>query len=83
MWCFKPLSLCFSSNRKLILGRCDLQPEYDMNKHCLSRTPSPVFWPGEFHGLYSHRVAKTLTGLSEFHFQAELNCIPDYGVFLY
>ena len=30
-----------------------------------------------------HRVAKTLTGLSDFTFQAELNCMPDYGALLY
>ena len=30
------------------------------------RLPSPVFWPGEFHGL--HRVSKSQTGLSNFHF---------------
>ena len=29
--------------------------------------PTPVFWPGEFHGLYSHRVAKSQTLLSNFH----------------
>ena len=28
------------------------------------RLPTPVFWPGEFHG-----VAKSWTGLSNFHFQ--------------
>ena len=30
------------------------------------RLPSPVFWPGEFHGLY--RVSKSQIGLSNFHF---------------
>ena len=30
---------------------------------------SPVFWPGEFHGLYIvHGVAKSRTQLSDFHF---------------
>ena len=28
---------------------------------------TPVFWPGEFHGLYIHGVAKTWTRLSDFH----------------
>ena len=30
------------------------------------RLPTPVFWPGEFHGLYG--VAKSWTRLSDFHF---------------
>ena len=29
---------------------------------------TPVFWPGEFHGLYSHGVSKSWTRLSNFHF---------------
>ena len=29
--------------------------------------PTPVFWPGEFHGLF-HGVTKTRTWLSDFHF---------------
>ena len=29
--------------------------------------PTPVFWPGEFHGLYSPRVAKSQTLLSNLH----------------
>ena len=29
------------------------------------RLPTPVFWPEEFH----HGVAKSQTGLSDFHFQ--------------
>ena len=29
------------------------------------RLPTPVFWPGEFHGL--HGVAKSWTRLSDFH----------------
>ena len=29
---------------------------------------TPVFWPGEFHGLYSSWVAKNRTQLSDFHF---------------
>ena len=33
------------------------------------RLPTPVFWPGEFHGLYIvHGVAKSQTQLSNFHF---------------
>ena len=29
--------------------------------------PTPVFWPGEFHGLYSQWVARSQTRLSDFH----------------
>ena len=34
------------------------------------RLPTPVFWPGEFHGLYIivHVVTKCGTRLSDFHF---------------
>ena len=31
------------------------------------RLPTPIFWPGEFHGLFLG-LAKSLTGLSNFHF---------------
>ena len=31
--------------------------------------PTPVFWPGEFHGLYSTRGLKSQTWLSDLHFQ--------------
>ena len=30
------------------------------------RLPTPVFWPGEFHGLYSPWVARSRTRLSDF-----------------
>ena len=39
------------------------------------RLPTPVFWPGEFHGLYSSWVVKSQTWLSNFHFLGE-----DWGV---
>ena len=32
------------------------------------KLPTPVFWPGEFHGLYSPRGHKERTRLSDFHF---------------
>ena len=33
------------------------------------KLPTPVFWPGEFHGLYIvHGVMKSRTRLSDFHF---------------
>ena len=35
------------------------------------RLPTPVFWPEEFHGLYSHGVTKSQTRLSDFHFQCQ------------
>ena len=35
----------------------------------LSLSPTPVFWPGEFHGIYSPWVAKSWTWLSDFHFK--------------
>ena len=37
------------------------------------RLPTPVLWPGEFHGLYIvHGVTKNQTGLSDFHFHFSL-----------
>ena len=30
--------------------------------------PTPVFWPGEFHELYSPGITKSWTQLSDFHF---------------
>ena len=37
------------------------------------RLPTPVFWPGEFIGLYSPWVAENQTRLSDFHFYFMLN----------
>ena len=34
--------------------------------------PTPVFWPGEFHRLYSPGVTKSWTQLSNFHFTSEV-----------
>ena len=36
------------------------------------RLCTPVFWPGEFHGLCSPGVAKNQTRLSDFHFHFTL-----------
>ena len=36
------------------------------------KLPTPVFWPGQFHGLYSH--AKSWIRLSDFHFREILQC---------
>ena len=42
----------------------------------------PIFWPGEFHGLYIvHGVTKNQTQLSEFHFTPLLpENLPDPGI---
>ena len=37
------------------------------------RLPTPVFWPGEFQGLYIHGVTKSRTWLSNFHFHFSRN----------
>ena len=38
--------------------------------------PNPVFWPGEFHVLYTvHGVAKSWTWLSDFHFHFQDLCL--------
>ena len=50
-------SFYFSKN--VILGKIPWRRE---------RLPTPVFWPGEFHGLYSPWVTKSQTWLSDFHF---------------
>ena len=42
-----------------------LGPEDPLEK---GKATHSVFWPGEFHGLYSHGVAKSRTRLSDFHF---------------
>ena len=38
------------------------------------RLPTPVFWPGEFHGV--HGVAKNRTQPSDFHFH--FSCVHTY-----
>ena len=38
------------------------------------RLPTPVFWPGEFHGHIVHGVTKSQTWLSDFHFT--YFCLP-------
>ena len=40
------------------------------------RLPTPVFWPGEFHGLCSPWVARSQTRLRDFHFQRTLRGFP-------
>ena len=34
--------------------------------------PTPVFWPGEFHGLYSSWVINSLAQLNDFHFTSRV-----------
>ena len=41
------------------------------------RLPTPVFWPGEFHGLYSPRT-HSQTRLSSFHFLRNLSDISKF-----
>ena len=41
------------------------------------RLPTPVFWPGEFHGLYIvHGVTKSRTQLKDFHFHVHFLGFP-------
>ena len=42
---------------------------------------TPVFWPGEFHGLYSHGVANSWTRLSNFHFHIIFHTVNFNGEF--
>jgi len=46
------------------------------------RLPAPIFWPGEFHGLYIvHGVTKSQTRLSDFHFTSFLpGDLPNPGI---
>ena len=37
------------------------------------KLPTPVLWPGEFHGLYSQWLTKSQTWLSNFHFQVQFS----------
>ena len=47
------------------------------------RLPTPVFWPGEFHGLYSRWGRKELDMTSNFHFHIHkylLICSSPYKI---
>ena len=56
IWFFFLISTCF--------GKCFLWGRKQL--------PTPVFWPGEFHGLYSPRggVSNSWIRLSDFHFHS-------------
>ena len=43
------------------------------------RLPTPVLWPGEFRGLYSHWVTKSQTRLSDLHFASMICWITFYA----
>ena len=45
------------------------------------KLPTPVFWPGEFHNCIVHRVAKSRTRLSDFHFTSKRNKILLHATF--
>ena len=50
-------------------GRCGFDPWVGKIPWRRERLPTPVFWPGEFHGLYIvHGVAKSGTRLSDLHY---------------
>ena len=42
----------------------------DNMKHRREQLPTPVFWPGEFHGLYS-MGSQSWTRLTDFHFTSQ------------
>ena len=48
-------------------GDLDLIPELGRFPRRREWLPTPLFWPGEFHGLF-HGVTKSWTRLSDFHF---------------
>ena len=63
------LALWLSWSRiHLQCGRPGFNPRVGKIPWRRERLPTPVFWPGEFHGLYSPWVAKSWTQLSDFHF---------------
>ena len=45
------------------------------------RLPTPVFWPGEFHGLYPWG-RKSQIQLSDFHFTSSALCVVLFCCFL-
>ena len=49
-------------------GRSGFDPWFGKSPWRRERLPTPVFWPGEFHGLYSPWGHKDLDMTSNFHF---------------
>ena len=57
----KPCSFCFLNINSFIVST-----KKSIKYALRERLPAPVFWPGEFHGLYGN--AKSRTQLSNFNF---------------
>ena len=62
-------SLCTRSSQKgWPVAGADRARFLQRNPWRAERLPTPVLWPGEFHGLYSPRGHKESDRLSDFHF---------------
>ena len=57
---------------QLQCGRPGFDPWVGKIPWTSKRLPTPVFWPGESHGLYSPWVAKRRTRQNDFHFHFSL-----------
>ena len=57
---------------QLQCGRPGFDPWVGKIPWTSKRLPTPVFWPGESHGLYSPWVAKSWTRQNDFHFHFSL-----------
>ena len=66
--------LCGSAGKKSACnaGDLDLIPGWGKFPWRRGWLPTPVFWPGVFHGLYSPWGLKSRTQLSDFHFLSPL-----------
>ena len=60
-------------------GKPGFDPWIGKNPWRWERLPTLVFWPGEFHGLYSHGVTNSQTKLNDFHYIA-IQCFPPGSV---
>ena len=67
---------CRRHNALLQCGRPGFDPWVVKIRWRRERLPTPVFWPGEFHGLYSPWGRKNRTQLRNFHFQWKRICLP-------
>ena len=62
-----------SAGKESACKQCGFDPWVGKMLWRMEQLPTPVFWPGEFHGLYIVRgVAKSGTLLSHFHFSLTL-----------